>query len=193
MLLFSYTSSHPEYIQVIREAIMAKDKPIWSGKRIMERWDSSPTELGSFIYQGLRAFRMEGGAFHQIRPEELNKFDSDSMTDLLFTPNDVQTFENESELAETLKERVAALAEAEAHELTDLKKQKAKWNSSILAAVKAGIFCAESGGEIIRKDLEALIYKIDKDIPNQTINEIWEALPDKYRKGSGRPKKARAK
>jgi hypothetical protein len=189
MLLFSYTSSHPEYIQVIREAIMAKDKPIWSGKRIMERWDSSPTELGSFIYQGLRAYRMEGGAFHLVKPEELNKFDSDRMTDLMFTPNDVETFENESELAKILKERVAALAEVEAHELTELRKQKAKWDSSIAAAVLAGVHFANLGRQIIRDELQDFINGMDSNIPNTTINEIWKALPDKYKKGPGRPKK----
>jgi hypothetical protein len=155
----------------------------------MERWDSSPTELASFIYQGLRALRMEDGAFHQVRPEELNKFDSDHMTDLVFTPKDVEEFENESELAEILKERVSALVETEAHELTDLKRQKAKWDSSIAAAVQVGVHFANLDREIIRDELQDFINRMDKNIPNATIDKIWKNLPEKYKKGPGRPKK----
>jgi hypothetical protein len=72
---------------------MEKDKIIWSGRRIMDRWRSSPTELASFIYQGLRAFRMKNGNFHEVKHEEVNNFDDKNMTDLLFRPVDIEEFE----------------------------------------------------------------------------------------------------
>jgi len=73
---------------------MTKDKPFWSGQRVMERWKSSPTELASFICDGLPAFRIEKGKPVQIKPEEIQYYDEEHMTDLLFRPVDVEEFEN---------------------------------------------------------------------------------------------------
>ena len=168
---------------------MAKDKPIWSGKRVMERWNSSPTELASFIYQGLPAFRMEKGKYIEVKPEEIQHYDDQHMTDLLFRPVDVEEFEKRPGFMELIVDRGAVLAAQEARELGELRKEKAKWDSSIAAAVQAGVHFANLDREIIRDELKDFIYKTDKTIPNTTIDKIWKALPDKYKKGAGRPRK----
>jgi len=168
---------------------MAKEKPIWSGQRVMERWKSSPTELASLICDGLRAFRIETGKRIEVKPEEIQRYDHEHMTDLLFRPVDVEEFEKQPGLMEVLVDRGAALAPPEARELRDLRKEKAKWDSSIAAAVQAGAHFATFGRQIIRDDLQDFINKMDKNIQNETIAKIWNALPDKYKKGPGRPKK----
>jgi hypothetical protein len=53
----------------------------------------------------------------------------------------------------------------------------------------AGVYFANLGHQIIRGDLQDFINKTDKKIPNTTIDKIWKALPDKYKKGAGRPRK----
>jgi len=168
---------------------MAKDKPIWSGKRVMERWDSSSTELASFIYQGLPACRMENGKYVEVKPEEIKDYDGEHMTDLLFRPVDVEEFEKQPGLIDLLLDRGVALSAQEARELGGLREEKKKWDSSIVAAVQVGVNFANLGRQIIRDELKDFIYKTDKTMPNTTIDKIWKALPDKYKKGSGRPKK----
>ena len=168
---------------------MAQDKPIWSGKRIMDRGNSSPTELASLICQGLPACRMEGGKYIEVKPEEIQHYDDQHMTDLLFRPVDVEEFEKRPGFMELIVDRGAVLAAHEAREIGELRKEKAKWDSSIAAAVLAGVYFANLDREIIRADLQDFINKIDKHIPNTTINEIWKALPAKYKQGPGRPRK----
>jgi hypothetical protein len=168
---------------------MAKDKPVWSGKRVMERWNSSPTELTSSIYRGLRAFRMEKGKYFEAKPEEIEHYDEEHMTDLVFRPVDVEEFEKEPEFIDLMQDYVRVLTAQEARELGELRKEKAKWNSSIAVAVQAGIHFANFGRQIIRDELQDFINKMDKNIPNTTIDKIWKAVPDKYKKGPGRPKK----
>jgi hypothetical protein len=168
---------------------MAKDKPIWSGKRIMDRWNSSPTELASLICDGLRAFRIEKGERIGVKPEEIQHYDNQHMTDLLFRPVDVEEFEKRFGLMKVLVDKGAALSAEDARELGQLREEKKKWDSSIVAAVQAGVHFANLDREIIRDELKDFIYKTDKTIPNTTIDKIWKALPDKYKKGAGRPKK----
>ena len=168
---------------------MSKEKPIWSGKRIMERWNSSPTELASFIYHGLPAFRMEKGSFIQVKPEEIQHYDENQMTDLLFRPLDIEEFEKQPGIIELMADRGGHLSPQEARELGGLREEKKKWDASIQVAVQAGVHFANQGGTIIRNDLSDYIFAIDRNIPNTTIDKIWRALPGKYKKGSGRPRK----
>jgi hypothetical protein len=171
---------------------MAKDKPIWSGKRVMRRWSCSPTELASLICDSLRAFRIEKGERIEVKPEEIQHYDEQHMTDLLFRPVDVEEFEKRPGLMEVLVDRGAALAPPEARELGQLREEKKKWDASIDVAVQTGIHCVKRGDVITRDQLTDFIVKIAV-LPDTTIDKIWKALPDQYRKASGRPKKARAK
>jgi hypothetical protein len=77
----------------------------------------------------------------------------------------------------------------EPRELGGLREEKKKWDSSIVAAVQAGVHFANLDREIIRDELQDFINRMDKNVPNTTIDKIWKALPDKYKKGPGRPKK----
>ena len=170
---------------------MSQVERYWSGQRLLDRWGIPPTELASFIYQGLPAYKMEKGEFHQINPEEVMQFDTDHMTDLLFTRTDIEDFEKAHELP-TKDESDAnnrELTAKDARELGRLKNEQEKWHSSIAAAVQVGLFCANIGRPVVREEVNDLVNDIDRAIPFTTIDKMWKALPDKYKKGAGRPRK----
>jgi len=167
---------------------MVKDKLIWSGKRIMERWGISSTELGSWIYNGLPAYQMIKGEFLQIPPEEINQFDEKHMTDFVFRPSDIESCEEEHDLLPLYEQDESKLSANDAKELGKLREEKFKWDSSIVAAVQVGTFCASFGRPVVRREVDEVIMKIDAKIPNTTMDKIWKALPNKYKKGAGRPR-----
>ena len=170
---------------------MHDDKPIWSGQRLMERWKMAPTELGSLIYQGLPAYRMSEGSFIQINPVEIENFGMPSMTDLVFKPRDVVRFEQEWEL-ESADQPRTALSAKEAQELGRLRKEKRKWDASIVAALKVGLFCAKTDKPILRRTVTDIAFGVDNRIPDTTIDNIWKAIPEEMKKAAGRPKKSEA-
>jgi len=163
----------------------------WSGQRLLERWGIPPTELASFIYQGLPVYKMEKGEFHQINPEEVTQFDMDHMTDLLFKRTDIEDFEKTNELPtkDESDGKNIELTAKDARELGRLKNEQEKWYRSIEAAVQVGIFCANLGRTVVKREVVDEVIKMDRDIPDTTIDKMWKALPDKYRKGAGRPRK----
>jgi len=163
----------------------------WSGQRILERWNVPPTELASFIYQGLPAYKMEKGKILKMEPEEIHDFDSSHMTDLLFMRADIEDFEKANKLPtkdESDANNIELTAE-EARELGRLRNEKNKWDSSIIAALHIGMYCSGLDHPITHDELTDVVYKIDDKIPDTTIDKMWKALPDKYRKGAGRPRK----
>lgn len=169
---------------------MSRGAQFWSGQRVMERWGIYPTELAVNIYNGLRAYWMAEGEFHRVLPEEVNRFDVDHMTDLVFNPEDVISFEKEHELrnVQDPESENAKLTPEDARELGFLRKEKSKWNASIVAAVRVAIFCSTLGRPVLRKEVMDEIWGIDGKIPESTIEKIWKALPEKYKKGAGRPR-----
>jgi len=163
----------------------------WSGQRLLERWNVPPTELALFIYQGLPAYKMEKGKILKMEPEEIHDFDFSHMTDLLFTRTDIEDFEKANELP-TKDESDAnnrELTAKDARELGRLKNEQEKWDRSIEAAVQVGLFCANIGRPVVRKEVNNLVNLMDIAIPFTTIDKMWKALPDKYKKGAGRPRK----
>jgi len=156
----------------------------------MERWGIYTTELAALIYKGLPAFRMEKGEFHEVPAGELNQFDSNHMTDLVFRPVDIEEFEADREFAEAHKERISSLAPEEARELGQLRGEKKNWDASLKIAFQMGLYCAKlEGGQVLtRGQLTDEVCRIDK-LPDTSIDRIWDAMPDKYKKGPGRPKK----
>ncbi|RLB12768.1 MAG: hypothetical protein DRG82_16685 [Deltaproteobacteria bacterium] len=170
---------------------MGKGNLFWSGQRVMERWSIYSTELAAHIYNGLPAFRMENGEFLQVSPEEVNYFDANHMTDFVFNPDDVIGFEKEHGITPIPDPELenAKLAAEDARELGFLRKEKAKWDISIEAAVQVAIFCSTLGRPVLKKEVTDEIWKINSTIPDTTIDKIWQALPQKYKKGPGRPRK----
>ena len=170
---------------------MSKDTPSWSGERVLERWNASPTELALFIYRGLTAYYMEKGVIDKLNPEELNRFDRAQMTDLLFVPSEIESFEKENdELIQGLKnEANGGLKGKEAQELGRLRSEKDKWDASIVAALRIGLYCAHLDDAITRAELADEVYKMDPKIPDTTVEKIWKAIPVDKRKDAGRPKK----
>lgn len=170
---------------------MSEDYPSWSGERVLKRWQASPTELASYIYRGLPAYYMKEGKLRQVDPKELNRFDMDHMTDLLFIPSEIESFEKKDE---QLRQRMtgeanAALKGEEAQELGRLRNEKDKWDASIVAALHIGLYCAQLDHSITRAELADEVYKVDPKIPDTTIEKIWKAIPIDLRKAAGRPKK----
>jgi hypothetical protein len=89
------------------------------------------------------------------------------------------------------------LSANDARELGRLKNEKRKWDDSISAAVKIGISCQKlqlEGHEITRANLTDEIFKLGyKKLPDTTIDKIWKAIPESYRKKAGRPSKEKEK
>lgn len=170
---------------------MGKGALFWSGQRVMERWGIYTTELAAHIYRGLRALRMEGGQFHEVPPDEVNHFDADHMTDFIFDPEEITRFEKENGLTPIhgSESEGSRLSAKDAQELGRLREEKLKWDSSIVAAAHVGIFCATIGRPVVRREVDDEIYKVDPQIPKTTMDKLWKALPNKYKKGAGRPKK----
>ena len=170
---------------------MAKGTSFLSGQRLMERWGIYSTELAAHIYQGLPALQMKEGKFFQVPLEEINNFDADHMTDFVFDPDDVLTFEKEHGLTPINESESddGKLSGDDARQFGMLKRQKLKLDASILAAVQIGIYCANADHRITRDEMGDMIYKIDNAIPKSTYELIWQALPDQMKKGPGRPKK----
>jgi len=110
--------------------------------------------------------------------------------DLFFNPTDIEAFEKGHE---SLMQRVSGAKEVtaeEARELGQLRLEKNKWDSSIIAAFHIGMYCAHlEQHRITRNELANEVYKIDDKIPDTTIDKIWKAIPKDLRKDAGRPRK----
>jgi len=161
--------------------------PLLSAKRLMRRWDCSETELLSLILHALPAFRFHKGEYLNVRAEEIEDCDSAQFAKLVFRSKDVQALESDPEFIAVMHGNIP-MASKDARELGRLRDEKKKWDASIRAAVETGIHCASLGNVITTAQLTDFIVKIEK-LPDTTIDKIWQALPDKYKKKAGRPKK----
>jgi hypothetical protein len=165
---------------------MPKVWPLWSAKRLMKRWRCSRAELLAIMPHGLPAFRSHKGEPLPVGPEEVEDCDSAKFAELLFRPRDVQALESDPEFIEVMKGDFPMAAQ-ESRELGQLRAEKSKWDASIRAAVETGIHCASLKNVITRDQLTDFVIKIES-LPDTTIDKIWQALPDKYKKKAGRPK-----
>jgi len=166
---------------------MPRDWTVWSAKRLMKRWNCSQDELLAIIPHGLPAFRTHKGEPVVVGVEEIEDCDSAQFAKLVFRPKDVRTLESDPEFIDVMHGDVPMGAE-DARELGRLRAEKKKWDASIRAAVETGIHCASLANVITTAELTDFIVKIEK-LPDTTIDKIWQALPDKYKKKAGRPKK----
>jgi len=166
-----------------------KLKDYWSGQRVMERWGIHPTELGAHIYQGLPAYLLEQGEIIEIKPQEISCFSADRVSELVFDPDEIIVYEEANELKFNADDQKSGLSPEEARELGKLRMEKENWNRSIAAAVDVGIFCACHEGFILKKEITDHIYRFYSELPDTTIEKIWKAIPEVYKKKAGRPKK----
>lgn len=92
--------------------------------------------------------------------------------------------ENEIVSSDVTEEEAAPLTGPESRELGRLRQERGKWESAIKAAVHV---THEITGKITRGELKDKVYK--HDLPDTTIETIWQALRDRgLTKGAGRPK-----
>lgn len=77
----------------------------------------------------------------------------------------------------------------EKRELSQLRRQKEKWDQSIQASAKASQFAFSENRRITRNELWTELKNHGfKDIPDTTFEKIWKAIPEQYRNQGGRPK-----
>jgi hypothetical protein len=78
----------------------------------------------------------------------------------------------------------------ERRELGQLRDEKKKWDLSLKAAVQIGIFCSNKPDASVTKAMvQDILNNEFGQLPSTTINKIWKAVPDKFTKKAGRPKK----
>lgn len=87
---------------------------------------------------------------------------------------------------------IEALQGKERQELGRLRREKERWDKSIDAAVRAGIYCfqkyiEDSEHKPTRGDIEDFLHKFE--LPKTTTDKIISAIPANYRQGTGAPKK----
>ncbi len=85
------------------------------------------------------------------------------------------------------------LSSEDARELGRLRRERSKWDDSIKASLQIGLFCNEVSKEskkITRDMLTDKLFELGfNELPKTTIEKIWKAIPEKYRKKAGRPPK----
>lgn len=161
----------------------------WSGKRVMERWDISSTELAVYIVRGLPAYQIIEGREDRMPPEHIRNLSEDGMTDLIFYPPEVKAFEEANELHVYTEKKDDRSAPEDARRIGLLERQIQGREAAIGVAVKVGLHFANEDREITRDELKDKVYEIDRSVSNELIEIIWQALPDNKKKAPGRPRK----
>lgn len=170
-----------------------------SAKRLMERWNLEPLELKQLPIRGyiekyIGSYWIDQGIedhIFEMVEVHINSFDPDTLLRCQFKLSDVYALEENHR--ELFGEEQAQLSGKESQELGRLKREKSKWDESIEASVQIGLYCkeqSEKGSKITRDMLVDKIVELGfGDLPNTTIEKIWKAIPEKYRKQVGRPRK----
>ena len=153
----------------------------------MKRWDIDFNELIEFIERGLPAYDHDLG---KIEIDLVEHIYPGRQEYYRFEPSDIEQFETENEWLVKGKTAISSeLTGEERRELGQLRTEKKKWDASIIASVKIGLFVSEQTGPLKRDDVKNELYKIDSSLPDTTFEMIWKAIPDKYRHKGGRPRK----
>ena len=172
-------------------------------KKLLDRWSVDRFELSQIIYEGelevyqrldiyskfgQSAVPLGRKAYRKVKKEKLNRifsFQEIEALEIYFVfKNDIEAFEDKH------PEINSSYSDKDARLLGQLKREKEKWSLSLEAAIKIGLYLSTINNEITRNDLFA---KLDKDgfsdLPDTTIEKIWKAIPNNYKKSAGRPKK----
>ncbi len=167
---------------------MGKGTLFWSGQRVMKRWRIDKYELFELLRSGLVGYLREDGLI-KVTDENVGDYNPDvRANELLFYPTDIVEFESTDGFA-FCKPEPTGLGPKDARELGLLRKQREKMESSIEVAVHVGIFCSTTGHPIIRREIEDVVFGLDQKIPDVNIDKMWRVIPEKFKKGAGRPKK----
>jgi len=173
---------------------MAKIERWLSPVQIYKRWDIDKIALAKILDQGLAAYYLNNG-------EKLNvEYERDEnggeinlvfyLEEVAFKFSDILLFESENEwLINSGDETDMKLFGKDARLLGQLKREKDNWDKSLAVAVQIGIFCAQEDREAKRDEIHDLAYKLDSNISKATVEKIWKAIPVKFRKSAGAPKK----
>ena len=153
----------------------------------MKRWDIDFNELTEFVEQGLPAYDDD---LNRIEIDLVEHYYPGKIEYYRFEPADIEQFEAENQWLLKGKTPMSnELTGEERRELGQLRTEKKKWDASIIASVKIGLFVSEHTGLLKRADVKDELYKIGSRLPDTTFEMIWRAIPDQYRHKGGRPKK----
>ena len=166
-----------------------------SSKELMGRWKVDEIRLSQIIgLKHLPAYIIDERTDECMPADEFAAMfeppilsDKSLVSDMLFEIKDVENFEKENP---EFKKRGEDLSGKEQRELGQLRREKEKWDRSIEAAVMVGMFCPERKNVLIKDELVKYLIEIGAgDLPDTTMDRIWGAIPQKYRKTAGRPRK----
>lgn len=119
--------------------------------------------------------RLDSGAYsYYWQDEVIEKYDSSNQHDL---DNDTM------------------LSGKERQELGRLKTEKITMDATVKAAIEVGKFAQtkiDKNEKILKRDIQDLVNKIDKSIPNTRIDLIWKSIDLESKKGNGRPPKTKS-
>lgn len=162
---------------------MDKNDPWIYGELLLKRWDISERLLDSYVRDGLPAYDTDN--------ERIDLHSIDRVQGYRFKVEDIEAFELQNEILFNHNKIFGdQLMDAkERRELGQLRREKEKWNSSIEAAVKIGMYCQEQDRVLTRAEVEDQMLKIDGTLPHTAFEIIWKAIPEKYKSKGGRPSK----
>ncbi|MBC2713538.1 MAG: hypothetical protein HGJ94_21830 [Desulfosarcina sp.] len=156
--------------------------------RLLERWKLTRSELNQIITGGsLPAYALYQNLDYveELSPIPISIQDWKTKADikperLVFKTEDIERIEviNNSDL--NGKDR---------QELGRLRNEKQKWDDSIAAAVRIGIFCKEIAEPLKKDVLTDKISDMGYHLPDTTIIKIWRSVPEEFRKKAGAPRK----
>ena len=155
---------------------------------ILKRWGKDVPILKSFIFDGrLSAYnhdktRVNPDSYSENRPAEIQP------ENYLYKKSEVEELELHCGWLKKAKKEIKEQSENEENkpinekeikELEQLRFEKEKWDVSINAAVKIGIWAGEEDGPFKVKTVKDKIESIETEIPITTFEIVWQAIPAK--------------
>jgi hypothetical protein len=162
---------------------------ILTHSEILQRWNKDISILKNFIISdSLPAYRFNGVWLNPISVD----FDADNVQpeNYLYKKSEVEELELLCEWLKKGKKEIKEQSEneeknpinkEEIKELEQLRFEKEKWDVSINAAVKIGIWAGEEDGPFKVKTVKDKIESIETEIHSTAFEIIWEAIPTEKR------------
>ena len=167
------------------------DEQSYASPDIDQVFDEAGNVIHEYLPEGSKLYQLvQLNMLHPHWPDIGEEAESEIISDFYFKIEDIKHLEKQYGMTDL--RGGDGLSSEDAREIGRLRREKFKWDDSIKASVHIGIFCneLEQGVKITRDMLAQKIYDLKfKDLPNTTIEKIWKAIPEKYRKRAGRPTK----
>ncbi len=168
---------------------LGRNQHFLTAKELMNRWGISELDLIAILSEYELRFQDSGDLTTYAYDDRMLKTKYIYM--MAFALIDVELYERRHpEYKPQEDPELEPLNGRESRELGQLRKEKLKWDESLKAAVHIGIFCSnKKDGSVTKAMVYDELNKYDSSLQESTIERIRNAIPDKCRKGSGRPPK----